>query len=317
MLDSLNKRLQLLMPLLTPFCVLIGVFLQDIGGELLFLVPWLFAFMTFSGSLSMKFRDIKVFSKYPNAMLFAIAFLHIFMPFWAYILSINIFNDHLLIIGFVISVAIPTGVTSIIWINMCDGNLPLGLAVILIDTLLAPLVLPILLKVFFGETITIDTLSIVIDLLWMIVLPSVLGILFSEFKKGNTQEISKKLAPISKLSLFAVVIINSSVVAPYLTNITLELVSIILVVLFLSGTSYVIALVIGHLLFKDIYIVTSLVFIGGMRNITVGIIIAVSYFPAKVAMPVVFGMLFQQVLAALFTKVIENYQKKYRLKFET
>src|SRR5699024_7829174 len=179
--------------------------------------------------LSMKFRDIKVFSKYTNAMLFAIAFLHIFMPFWAYILSINIFNDHLLIIGFVISVAIPTGVKSIIWINMCDGNLPLGLSVILIDTLLAPLFLPFLLKVFFVEMITINTLSIDIYLLCMIVLLSVLGVLFSEFKKGNTQEISKKLAPISKLSLFAVVIINSSVVAPYLTNITLELVSIIFI----------------------------------------------------------------------------------------
>jgi predicted Na+-dependent transporter len=311
-LDSLNKQLQKLIPILTPLSVVIGILLQDIGGKLFFLVPWLFAFMTFAGSLSMKFKDVKVFSRYPTGILFGIAFLHIIMPFWAYFLSTIIFHNHLLTIGFVISVAIPTGVTSLIWINMCKGNFPLGLSIILIDTLLAPFILPALLNIFVGETIAINTASIVFDLLWMIVLPSVIGILVNECKKGNIQEFSKKLAPFSKLSLFAVVIINSSAVAPYLTEITWELVAIILVVFFLAGSAYAIALVICHLLFKDTRIVTTLVFISGMRNIPIGIIIAISYFPTKVAMPVVFCMLFQQILAALFAKVLEKYQMKYR-----
>ncbi|GGP15080.1 bile acid:sodium symporter family protein [Oceanobacillus neutriphilus] len=313
MLDRLNKQLQTFMPILTPLSVIIGVLFHNIGEQLLFLVPWLFAFMTFAGSLNMKFKDVKVFSQYPAAILFGIAFLHIIMPFGAYFLSTIIFNDHLLTIGFVISAAIPTGVTSIIWINMCKGHFPLGLSIILIDTLLAPFILPAVLYLFAGETIAIDTASIIIDLLWMIVLPSILGILLHEFMKGNIQAFSKKLAPFSKLSLFAVVIINSSAVAPYLTEITWELAAIILAVFFLAATGYAIALFIGHLLFKDTHIVTTLVFIGGMRNIPIGIIIAISYFPAKVAMPVVFCMLFQQVLAALFAKVTEKYQVKHRL----
>ncbi|RKJ70246.1 hypothetical protein D7X33_23175, partial [Butyricicoccus sp. 1XD8-22] len=57
--------------------------------------------------------------------------------------------------------------------------------------------------------------------------------------------------------------------------------------------------------------VTSFVFAGGMRNIAVGVVIASTYFPAKVAMPVVFGMMFQQVLAAQFSRVIEIYKEKY------
>ena len=52
----------------------------------------------------------------------------------------------------------------------------------------------------------------------------------------------------------------------------------------------------------------TLVFTGGMRNIALGVIIATTYFPSKVAMPVVFGMLFQQVLASVFSKVIQKVQ---------
>lgn len=51
---------------------------------------------------------------------------------------------------------------------------------------------------------------------------------------------------------------------------------------------------------------TTLVFTGGMRNIAIGVIVATTYFPSKVAMPVVFGMLFQQVLASVFSKVLQK-----------
>lgn len=307
MLDSLNKRLQAWIPILTPLSVVLGVLFQNIGGHLMFLISWLFAFMTFAGSLSMNFKDMKIFTKHPVTILFSIAFLHIIMPLWAYFLSTVIFHDHLLTIGYVISVAVPTGVTSVIWVNICRGNLPLCLAIILIDMLLAPLILPVLLHAAVGATVVINTASLILDLLWMIVLPTLAGILLNELTKGKIQAtLGKKLAPFSKLSLFGVILINSSAIAPYLKDITWELVGVILLVLFIAVSGYGIALIIGRLLFKDAGIATTFVFIGGMRNIALGVIVAITYFPAKVAMPVVFGMLFQQVLASMFTKIIEK-----------
>ena len=49
MLDNLNKQLTKLMPILTPLSLIIGVLIEDIGSQLMFLVSWLFAFMTFVG----------------------------------------------------------------------------------------------------------------------------------------------------------------------------------------------------------------------------------------------------------------------------
>lgn len=312
-LNQLNKQLQTLMPILTPISLVLGVIFKDFGVQLLFLVPWIFAFMTFSSSLGMNAGDVKSFKKYPKIILFSIAFLHILMPIWAAFLASTIFNDHLLTIGFIISVAIPTGITSVIWVSICRGNLPLCLSIILIDTLLAPFVLPALLKVAVGTTITLDTTALFLNLLWMIVLPSILGIVLNELTKGKvTKTLAPKLAPFSKIGLFAVVMINSSAVAPYVEKITWELISVVLLVLFISISGYFIALVLAHLLWRDPETVATFVFACGMRNIAVGVVIATTFFPAKVAMPVVFGMLFQQVLASLFSKIVDKYQIRFK-----
>lgn len=317
MIATLNKRLQKLMPILTPLSLVIGVFLEDVGGHLLFLVPWLFAFMTFASSLSLSFSGLRSFMKYPWAILLTIAFLHILMPIWAYFVSNIFFTDHLLTIGFVLSVVVPTGVTSVIWISVCRGHLALGLSIILIDTLISPLVIPFLIHIVVGQSIEIDTPSIMLDLLWMIVLPSLAGVLLNEFTKGRIENtLGRTLEPFQKISLFSIVMINSSVIAPYIKQITWEIFGVILVVLFLAISGYALCLLIGHFLLKDPSITTTFVFTGGMRNIAVGVVIASTYFPSKVIMPVVFGMLFQQVLAAQFSRIIEKYRGKYELTIE-
>lgn len=307
MLEKINLFMQRRMAILTPLSLLLGVLLAEIGQQLVSIVPILFAIMTFISSLNMKLKDAKVFIKYPKTILFSIAFLHILMPVWAYFLSTLFFNDHLLTIGYVMAVAVPTGVTSVIWVTMSKGNLPLCLAIILIDTLLAPIIMPSLLHLVVGEHIAIDTMALMLDLVWMVVLPSIAGIIVNEVSEGKVQQrFGKKLAPFSKLCLFLVIMINSSVIAPYLNPLTWELAAIILVVLLVSVSGYVFALILGRFLWKDPSITATFVFMGGMRNIAAGVVIATTYFPGKVVMPVVLGMLFQQVLASFFSKIVRK-----------
>lgn len=311
MLNSFNKYLQKWMPILTPLSLVMGVLLGNVGHQLLFLMPWLFAFMTFAGSLNMSFEGIKNLRKYAKVIVIALVFLHLIMPILAYFVSTGIFRDHLLTIGFVLSVAVPTGVTSFIWVSICRGHLPLCLAIILIDTLISPVVIPALLHIVMGQTIEIDTVGLMLDLLWMIVVPSLVGVALNELTKGNiAMTLGKKLAPFSKVSLFSIVMINSSAIAPYIKHFSWELVGVIVVVFVLAVSGYALCLVLGHILWRDISIITMFVFTGGMRNIAVGVVIATTFFPAKTVMPVVFGMLFQQVLASFYSKIVEQYQLK-------
>lgn len=269
MLNALNAKLSKLMPILTPLSLIVGVFLADIGEKLLFLIPWIFAFMTFAGSLSISFHGLKCFFQYPKFILTTIAVLHILMPIYTYYLSEVVFQDHLLSIGFVLAAAVPTGVSSFIWVTISQGNKPLALSIILIDTVISPIVIPLLLKIAAGQRVEIDVVPIMLDLLWIIVLPSIAGMLVNEYTKGKVEKgLALTLAPFQKISIFLIVCINSSVVAPYLKNISWQIFGIIVLVFIVVVSGYAICFIIGHFLWqKKLDLISTFIFTGGMRNI--------------------------------------------------
>lgn len=309
MLTRFNAFIQKWIALLTPLSLIIGVLLGEMGTHFLFLIPWFFAFMTFTGALGMDFKDFRMVVKYPGAILLSILFLHILMPVWGYMLATVLLDDVLLTIGFTLAVAVPTGVTSIIWVTITRGNLPLALSIVLLDTLLAPLILPLILVVVAGTAVTIDSASLIMGLLWMIVLPTLAGILMNEVTRGKVKDTwGGRLAPFSKISLLLIIMINGSVIAPYLQNFSWEIIGILLLVLFITLSAYAFALGTGHYLLKEPSIVTTFTYNVGMRNISVGVVIATAYFPPKVAMPVVFCMLFQQLIASVASKGMIRYQ---------
>lgn len=311
MLGQLNAFLQKWMPLFTPLSLVIGVLLADAGSHLLFLIPWLFIFMTFVGSLSMNFQSFRTVKQHPWTIVIVLLILHGVMPLWAYILSSLVFHDHLLTVGFVLAVAAPTAITSMIWVSVCGGGVALCLAIILIDTLLAPFFMPVIMHFVVGESITIDTMALMLDLIWMVVVPSIAAILLHEWTKGKIhQRWSPTLAPFQKICLFLVVMINSSAIAPYVQQMNKELFLVILFVLVMAMSGYVVSFLLAHFIWRDRDVVTTVLFTGGMRNIAVAVVIATTYFPPKAIMPVVFGMLFQQVLASFVSKFVTRYKQR-------
>ncbi|MEH7747403.1 bile acid:sodium symporter family protein, partial [Neobacillus drentensis] len=312
MLQKINKQLERIMPLITPVGVLTGVIFSIYLKDLSFLIPWIFAFMTFAGSLSSNFHSLKEVIVHPFPIFIAMLILHILMPIWAWSVGHVLFSgDIYTITGLILGMVIPTGVTSFMWVAIYKGNIPLVLSIILIDTLLSPIIVPYSLSLFMGETIEMDFVSIMKGLLGMVVIPSLIGMYLNQVTKGKIKDqLGTRLAPFSKICLGFVVTLNGAVVAPYLKNINLKLVSITLTVFMIALTGYLFSFLIGKFFKGGRDNVISLTFTGGMRNISAGAVIAVSYFPAAVAVPVVVGMLFQQVLASLNGHFLNRYYNR-------
>ncbi|WP_453989676.1 bile acid:sodium symporter family protein [Bacillus nitroreducens] len=308
MLQKLNKKLEKLMPLITPTSVVIGVLLTAYLAPFSYLVPWIFAFITFSGALSSSFTSLKRAITHPFPILLALFTLHLIMPAWAWIVGHLTFpGDSFTITGLILAVVIPTGISSFIWVAMKHGNIALTLSIILIDTLISPFVVPYSLTLFVGSNIEMDISSMMQGLFFMVVLPSVLGMLVNHVTKGNvTKTLSPKLAPFSKLGLGVVVVLNSAEIAPYLQNVNLKMIKTAVIVFFIAFCGYLIAWGIGHLLKLDKDVIIALIFTGGMRNISAGAVIAIAFFPPEVAVPVVLGMLFQQILASIYASFIDR-----------
>lgn len=312
MIISLNRILERMMPIITPVSVLIGVFLADGLKSSAYLVPWIFAVMTFIGSLGSNFKSLKDVVLHPMRLFTVLIILHVLMPLWALLLGhITFSGDAHTITGMVLAALIPTGITSVIWVSVYKGNLALALTIILVDTFLSPFIVPYSVSLFVGQTVAIDVFGMMKGLIGMVVLPSLIGMALNELTKGQIkQKLGVPLAPFSKIGLASVVMINSSVVSPYLKQVDMKLLMIAALALTVSASGYIFSVIIGKLLKWSREDVTSLMFTGGMRNISAGAVLAVSYFEPAVAVPVVIGMLFQQVLASVSGHLLhKSYQK--------
>lgn len=213
-------------------------------------------------------------------------------------------------IGLVLSFVIPTGITSLIWVSIYKGNVVLTLSIILIDTLLAPFTVPLVMQLLVGGSVQMDIGDIMVGLLFMIVIPSLAGMAVNQWGRASfTSKMETNLAPLTKIGIGLVVTINSSAVAPYLRVIDQTLLWTGVTVLCLAALSYVLGFWTGRLLRVERGSVLSLTFNSGMRNISGGAVIAITYFPPPVAVPVIVGMLFQQVLASFAGKWLDNFGK--------
>ncbi|MFX3623240.1 MAG: bile acid:sodium symporter family protein [Ectobacillus sp.] len=309
MLQTINGRLEKMMPLITPASVVLGVLFAVQLVPYTFLVPWIFAFMTFTGSLGSNFKSLKQVVLHPLPPIIVLVILHVLMPVWAWGFGQLAFSgDVHTIAGFVLAAAIPTGITSIIWVSVYKGDIVLALSIVLIDTLLSPIIVPNLMLLFGEKAIDIDTWPMMKGLCIMVVVPSLLGMLLNQLTCGKAKETAGVfLAPFSKLGLGAVVMINSASVAPYLANINFKLILIACSVFMIALSGYVLSWLIGKLLKWERDVIVTSMFTGGMRNISVGAVLAVTYFPAATAVPVILGMLFQQVLASSCGHLLGHY----------
>lgn len=315
-LQKINTLLNRIMPLITPTSVVIGILLADYLNSYTFLVPWIFAFMTFQGSLSSKFDSFKRIMMHPFPILVALLILHVVMPLYAWGIGHLAFNgDMYTITGLTLAMMIPTGITSIIWVTIYKGNLALALSIIIVDTFLSPFVVPYSLALFIGEHVEMDVWAMMSGLFGMVVIPSLLGMLLNQLTKGKAAEnLSAPLAPFSKVGIGLVVMINSSAIAPYFKNFHLKLIIIAVVVFIIAASGYLISWLVGKLLKWEREEIISLIYTGGMRNISAGAVIAVTYFPSQVAVPVIIGMLFQQILASFYGHLFEKSQNRFNKK---
>lgn len=304
-----NRILERWMPLLTPTSVAAGVLLAHWFDGWTFLVPWIFAIMTFSGSLGTNFHDLKKVLLHPLPLIVCMLLLHVLMPLIAFGTSSFIFRgDMLTITGFVLAFIIPTGIISLMWVTINKGNTALTLSIILIDTLLSPLIVPLGMKWFIGAEVQMDTFGMMRGLLWMVVIPSIIGMLLNQKTQGRIkQQIGQPLSLFTKFGLVTVIMINSSVVAPYFKNWDAKLLTIAATVLGLAASGYAIGWLVARLLKWNREITVSMTLNGGMRNISAGAVLAIAYFPPAVSMPVIVGMLFQQMLAALYTFLLRKF----------
>lgn len=286
--------------------VIMGLLLPEVFSPLNGLCIPLFAFITFANSLGGGFRDLARVFAHPLPVLAVLAVLHVVMPLAALGTGTLLFSDTpLFTTGLVLEYSIPTAVVSLMWTGFAGGNISLCLSILLLDTLLSPLVIPLTLRLLLGSVVQMDTGSMMRDLLFMVAIPALLAMTLQHFTQGRVPAVWKpRLLPFAKISLLLVVMSNATGCAPFLHNLNGTLALVILAALLLFVLGFVLGYWTARLLGQPIPSLLTMSISSGSRNISAGSVLASQYFPADVLFPVAFTPAFSQLVISLVVKVL-------------
>lgn len=301
---------------LAPICVAIGVLTPGIFGPVnTYAVPFLFACMTFQGSLSNTFRQVLDVFRHPLLMLLVIASAQVVLPLVAYGLGLLFFADSPEIVtGILLEYCVPVGVITFMWVGMFGGNTPLALGTILVSTLIAPFTIPLTLQVLMGAVIHVDAAGMMLSMVEMVGAPAVLGMLVNQLTHGWGEKVlSPAIAPAVKLFVIVIIISNSTGMSDYVLHPTPQLLAVAAFVLVFSSAGYLWGLGLARVLRRSHPDTVTLSFACGIRNISAGAVIAGQYFPGTpVIFPCMVGTLLQQILAGANGTILKRLERAER-----
>ena len=305
-LIRLNKFLARHYPFFTVGCVGLGLLFSDTLSVLTHITMPLFACITFVNSLGGGFKDLFQVVRHPKPVITVFLLLHAVMPVLAMGLGNLLFpNAPLFTLGLILEYSIPTAVASLMWAGMSGGNPTLCLSILLLDTVLSPVVVPITLRVLVGSVVEMDASGMVGNLMIMVGIPALVAMALHDSTRGRVAKTVKPaLDPFAKIGLLVVIVSNATNCASFLQNLNGTLLLVILATIALCLVGYFLGFYVGLAQKASFPVAMSMAINTGMRNLSAGAVLATQYFPPEVIFPVAFTPLFLQISAATVTRIL-------------
>ena len=311
-LTRVNAFISKHLPWLVLSCVALGMAFADTLAPLNAHTVPIFAFITFTNSLGGDFHDLAKVARHPLPVVTIFLLLHVVMPLITLGVGRVLFPDApLFALGLLLEYSIPTAISSLMWTGVAGGSMSLTLAMVMLDTILAPFVVPFSLRVFAGSVVEMDAMGMMKDLLFMVALPAVLAMALHQKTYGKVKTTLKPvLDPFSKIMLLTIIAINATGCAPYLKALDRTRVMVIVAVFLLCLLGFFLGYLSGRLMKKSYATTFSMALTTGSRNISAGAVLAAQYFPPDVMFPVAFTPIFLQFTTSIIVKILMRGKEK-------
>jgi len=306
-LIGINTFLERLMPILTPSGIILGLILGSRISHLKGATLWLFAFISLVGGFGVHLPDFVSIIKKPTPVLLFLAHSYLLFPslVWA---SMQVFfpNQGDTMLGFYLLCSVPTAVVGYVWSSIYKGDPALSLILLLIGTIAAPLATPLMMQILSRSAVAFDVSGMVISLVQMVLIPSLLGMTITRVTHNRVNEyVTPSLKPFTKVAIFTLMAINASQLSDAFFNIiSVQLIPIAIGCILFTFVGFALARGFAALVRLKRAQATSLMFASGLRNINAALVLAVEFFAAPVAIPVMIGIFFQQLMSAVSATIL-------------
>lgn len=175
------------------------------------LINYLLGLVMFGMGLTLNLQDFKVVFSRPRDVIVGCLAQFTIMPLLAWGLSRLFSLDEALTLGVVLVGCCPGGTASNVITYLAKGDLALSVGMTGVSTLLAPFLTPLLTWLLAGKTVDVNIVSMFLSILWVVILPIVVGFIVKRLWPKFTEATVAYLPAVSTLAIaFIVAIIISA-----------------------------------------------------------------------------------------------------------
>ena len=268
-------------------------------------INYLLMIVMFGMGMTAKLSDFAIVFKRPRDVMIGCAAQFIVMPLLAFLLGKAFSLNDELLVGVVLVGTCPGGTSSNVITYLSKGDTALSIGMTSINTLLAPLLTPLLTYLYLRTSVTVDVMSMFMSIIQVVIVPIGLGLLINRVFGQYTQRISTALPTVS---VTAICLIVAAVVSHNSEKIRSTGLVIFAVVILHNLLGYLCGSLIGVLFHMDLPRKKAVAIEIGMQNSGLATTLAGTSFPGM-AMATVPGAIFSvwhnisgALLAGWFTR---------------
>ena len=200
----------------------------------------------FGMGLALNLHDFQVVFSRPKDIIIGCLAQFTVMPLLAWGLTKVFQLDEALALGVILVGCCPGGTASNVITYLAKGDLALSVGMTGVSTVLAPLLTPLLTLLLAGESIHVDVAGMLLSILWVVILPIVLGLVIKSLWPKFTEKAMDYLPAFSSVAIaFTVSIVISANASKLLASGMLIILVVMLHNLFGLGLGYLIGRLLG------------------------------------------------------------------------
>lgn len=280
-------------------------------------INYLLMIVMFGMGLTIKPEDFVLVFTHPKDILIGCLAQFTIMPVLAFLLGKAFGLEAGLLAGVILVGTCPGGTSSNVITYLSKGDVALSVGMTSVNTLLAPLLTPVITYLFLRTTVSVDVMAMFISIIKVVIVPIALGFVINHFFGKYTAKVKEALPLVSVL---AITLIVAAVVSHNATQILSTGAVIFLVVILHNLLGYACGLLLGKALKLPLAKKKALSVEIGMQNSGLATSLAATAFP-DLAMATVPGAIFSvwhnisgALLANVYRRMEEGKEHKVELK---
>ncbi len=251
-------------------------------------INFLLMIVMFGMGLTMKLSDFAIVFRRPRDVIIGCVAQFIVMPLLAFALGRLFGLSDELLVGVVLVGTCPGGTASNVMTYLAKGDTALSVGMTSINTLLAPVLTPLLTYLYLRTSVSVDVRSMFISIIQVVIVPIGLGLLINRLFGKYTQKLSDALPTVS---VTAICLIVASVVSHNSEKILSTGIVIFAVVILHNLLGYLCGYLVGVVFKMDLPRKKAVAIEIGMQNSGLATSLAGTAFP-NLAMATVPGAVF-------------------------